>query len=80
MNQLESLIMSIEIARARMVSELSRLADDFEFSATGLAELRAAEGLMDAESTELISQFLYTSAQLRVLADAAEKGVIPEAE
>lgn len=70
--------MSTEIAKARMVSELSRLADDFEFSAAGLAELREAEGLMDTESADLISQLLYASAQLRVLADDAEKGVIPE--
>lgn len=70
--------MSTEIAKARMVSELSRLADDFEFSAAGLAELREVEGLMDAESADFISQLLYTSARLRILADDAEKGVRPE--
>lgn len=67
--------MSTEIARARMISELSRLAEDFEFSAEGLSELRKAEGLIDAESTDLIIQLLYTASQLRMLAGAADPGV-----
>ena len=66
--------MSTEIARARMISELSRLAEDFEFSAASLSELRKAEGVIDTESADLIKQLLYTSSQLRALADAAEKG------
>lgn len=67
--------MSTEIARARMTSELSRLAEDFEFSAASLSELRKAEGVIDTESADLIKQLLYTSSQLRTLADAAEKGI-----
>ncbi|MGS0737819.1 hypothetical protein ACVBEG_15015 [Pseudomonas sp. GG8] len=67
--------MSTEIARAHMISELSRLAEEFEFSAAGLSALRKAEGLIDTESADLISQLLYTSSQLRALADAAEKGI-----
>jgi hypothetical protein len=51
-----------------MISELSRLAEDFDFSAAGLSELRKAEGLIDAESTDLINQLLYTASQLRMLA------------
>lgn len=66
--------MNTEIARARMISELSKLAEDFEFSATGLSALRKAEGLIDTESSDLINQLLYTSSQLRALAGAAEKG------
>ena len=67
--------MSTEIARAYMVSELSRLAEDLEFSAAGLGKLREAEGLMDAETSDLIKQIRYTSAQLKILADQADKGV-----
>lgn len=65
--------MSTEITRARMVSELSRLAEEFEFSAAGLGKLREAEGLMDAETSDLIGQLLRTSSQLRILAGEAEK-------
>ncbi|HEX8595384.1 MAG TPA: hypothetical protein VF682_19245 [Pseudomonas sp.] len=67
--------MSTEIARTHMVSELSRLAEDFEFSAAGLGKLREAEGLMDAETSDLIKQLRYTSAQLKILAGQADKGV-----
>ncbi|WP_426115955.1 hypothetical protein [Pseudomonas sp. DSP3-2-2] len=67
--------MSTEIARAHMVSELSRLAEDLEFSAAGLGKLRKAEGLMDAETSDLIKQIRYTSAQLKLLAGQADKGV-----
>jgi hypothetical protein len=42
--------MSIEIARANMISGLQRLAEEFKSSAAGLAALRSAEGLMDAET------------------------------
>jgi len=66
--------MSTEIARARMVSELSRLAEEFEFSAAGLGKLREAEGLMDAETSALIDRLLRTSSQLRILSGEAEKG------
>jgi hypothetical protein len=72
--KIRSVVVSTEIARAHMISELSRLAEEFEFSAKGLSELRKAEGLIDTESTDLINQLLYTSSQLRVLADAAKKG------
>ncbi|HEX8542694.1 MAG TPA: hypothetical protein VF671_13415 [Pseudomonas sp.] len=65
--------MSTEIARARMVSELSRLAEEFEFSAAGLGKLREAEGLMDDETSDLIGRLLHTSSQLRILAGEAEK-------
>ncbi|MEB0170048.1 hypothetical protein [Pseudomonas sp. CCC4.4] len=64
--------MSTDIARARMISELTKLAEEFQSTAAGLGELRIAEGMMDAETKELIDRLLYTSSRLRDLAGEAE--------
>ncbi|HEY0290366.1 MAG TPA: hypothetical protein VGC62_25725 [Pseudomonas sp.] len=64
--------MSTEVARANMISELSRLAEDFESTAAGLSALRNAERLMDDDSADFIDQLRYTSSQLRILARKAE--------
>ena len=65
--------MSIEIARANMVSGLQKLAEEFASSAAGLAALRSAEGLMDAETTAFIDHLKRASAQLTLLADEADE-------
>jgi hypothetical protein len=65
--------MSTESARANMISELVRLAEEFESSAKGLDALRSAEGLMDAESADFIEQLRYTSSELRRLAGKTAK-------
>jgi hypothetical protein len=63
--------MSVEIARANMVSGLQKLAEEFASSAAGLAALRSAEGLMDTETAEFIDQLKRASAQLTLLANQA---------
>jgi hypothetical protein len=70
--------MSIEIARANMVTGLQKLAEEFASSATGLAALRNAEGLMDTETAAFIDQLNRASAQLNLLAsDAGNEPRVP---
>jgi hypothetical protein len=65
--------MSIEIARANMISGLQKLAEEFASSAAGLAALRSAEGLMDTETAEFIDELKRASAQLTLLANEADE-------
>jgi hypothetical protein len=65
--------MSIEIARANMISGLQKLAEEFKSSAAGLDALRRAEGLMDAETIAFIERLNRAASQLTLLAKEAEK-------
>jgi hypothetical protein len=67
--------MSIEIARANMISGLQRLAEEFKSSAAGLAALRSAEGLMDAETRAFIEQLNRAASQLTLMAERAENSL-----
>jgi len=67
--------MSIEIAKANMISGLQRLAEEFKSSAAGLGALRRAEGLMDAETSAFIEQLNRTASQLTLLAEEAENSL-----
>ncbi len=63
--------MSKEIEKD-MKSRLVQLADEFESSAAGLKALRAAEGMLDSETLEVINYLNRTAVQLRGLADGDE--------
>lgn len=70
--------MSIEIARANMISGLQRLAEEFKSSAAGLAALRSAEGLMDAETRAFIEQLNRAASQLTLMAERAENSLLAQ--
>jgi signal transduction histidine kinase len=70
--------MSIEIARANMISGLQRLAEEFKSSAAGLAALRSAEGLMDAETRAFIEQLNRAASQLTLMSERAENSFLAQ--
>jgi hypothetical protein len=66
--------MSIEIARANMISGLQRLAEEFKASAA----LRSAEGLMDADTRAFIEQLNRAASQLTLMAEGAENSLLAQ--